>query len=70
LGHLVEFFFCVYSFVLLYAFPLMRKLQNNWGTSPGLETETDTKIINTETSLHLNLEIFWFFGILVFYLIF
>jgi hypothetical protein len=31
--------------------------------SQGLETETDTQIIKTETSLHLNLEVFWFFGV-------
>jgi hypothetical protein len=30
--------------------------------SPGLEAETDTKIIKTETSLHLNLEVFFFFS--------
>jgi hypothetical protein len=28
--------------------------------SPGLETEMDTQIIKTETSLHLNLEVFFF----------
>jgi hypothetical protein len=29
--------------------------------TPGLETETDTKIIKTEFELHLNLEVFWSF---------
>jgi hypothetical protein len=37
--------------------------------SPGLETEMDTQIIKTESSMHLNLEVFWFFGFL-FFLIF
>jgi hypothetical protein len=33
--------------------------------SPKLETETDTKIVKTETSLHLNLEVFF---LLIFFL--
>jgi hypothetical protein len=39
----------------------MRELQNtSEAPSPGLEAETDTKIIKTETPLHLNLEGFFF----------
>jgi hypothetical protein len=43
--------------------------------SPGLETETDTQIIKTETSLHLNLEVFgfldfWFFKMFYLYTLF
>jgi hypothetical protein len=61
LGHFVGFFLCMCSFVLLYASPLMRQIQTtSEAPSPGLETEMDIKIIKTETSLHLNLEGFFF----------
>jgi hypothetical protein len=59
-------FLCVCVCVVLFYF--MRPLWwDNYKTiseapSPGLETEMDTQIIKTETSLHLNLEVFWFFG--------
>jgi hypothetical protein len=36
--------------------------------SPGLEAEMDTKIIKTETSLHLNLEVYFLFSIFHFVL--
>jgi hypothetical protein len=59
---------CVCRFVLLYASPLMSNYRTtSEAPSPGLETETDTQIIKTETSSHLNMEVFWFFGFLIFY---
>jgi hypothetical protein len=71
LGHLVGFFFCacVCRFVLLYLSPLTRQLQNNiWGTISGLETETDTQIINWNfIAFELGgFLVFWFFGFLNF----
>jgi hypothetical protein len=48
----------------------MKQLQNNvWGTISRMEVETDTKIIKTETSLHLNLEGFFFLFFILFYFI-
>jgi hypothetical protein len=64
LGHFVVFFFC---FVLFWFFgyfsPLMRQWQNYfWDTISKIGGwGTNTKIINTETLLNLNLEIFFSF---------
>jgi hypothetical protein len=73
LGTLCGFFFLVLcDFVLFYVTPLMRQLQNNiWGTiSRTGGWGTNTKIIKTETSLHLNSEVFflsfYFFYIYIF----
>jgi hypothetical protein len=64
------FCFVLCSFVLFYFSPLMRQLQNNiWDTiSRTGGWGTNTKIIKTETSLHLNLEIFNFFFIYLFFI--
>jgi hypothetical protein len=66
------FFLVLCSFVLFYVTPLMRQLQNNisgtisriggWGMN--------TKIIKTETSLHLNLEGFFFIFYFILYIYF
>jgi hypothetical protein len=58
----VGFFFVLCGFVLFYFSPLMRQLQNNiWGTISRIGGRgTNTKIIKTETLLHLNMEIFFF----------
>jgi hypothetical protein len=72
LGHFIGFFwFCVFFFFYFFS-PLMRQWQNyfwdtisrtgSWGTS--------TKIINTETLLHLDLEIFFHLFIFYFYFCF
>jgi hypothetical protein len=69
LGHLVGFFFVRVGVVLFYFMcPLWwdNYRATSEAPSPGLETETDTQIMKTENSLHLNLEIFWFFGFLKF----
>jgi hypothetical protein len=57
------------SFVLFYFFPLMRQLQNNiWGTISRIGGwGMNIKIITTETSLHLNLEIFLKFYLFIIY---
>jgi hypothetical protein len=64
------FFWC--SFVLFYVIPLMRQLQNNiWGTISRIGGRgMNTKIIKTETSLHLNLEGFIFYFILFYFIYF
>jgi hypothetical protein len=61
------FFVCLFSVVLVFFFfwffsPLMRQWQNYfWGTISRIGGwKTNTKIIETETLLHLNLEIFFF----------
>jgi hypothetical protein len=71
LGHLVGLCVCVCVCVVFFNFicPLW---WDNYRTtseapSPGLETDTDTQIIKTETSLHLNSEVLWFFGFLRFF---
>jgi hypothetical protein len=64
------FFLC--SFVLLYVSPLMRQLQNKiWGTISRIGGwGTNTKIIKTETSLHLNLEVFIFYFVLLYFILY
>jgi hypothetical protein len=61
----------VFGFFFYYVTPLMRKLQNNiWGTFGGWGT--NTKIIKSETSLHFNLEVLFFFNFIylfIFYFI-
>jgi hypothetical protein len=54
--------FCFLLFFLVFS-PLMRQPQNYfWGTISRIGGwRTNTKIINTETLLHLNLEIFLIF---------
>jgi hypothetical protein len=66
-GLFVCFVLC--GFVLFYFFPLMRQLQNNiWGTISRFGGwGTNTKIVKTETSLHLNLEVFLIFVLFIFY---
>jgi hypothetical protein len=67
------FLFCFVFCVLFYFMCLL--WWDNYRTtseapSPGLEAETDTKIIKTETSLHLNLEGFFnFLFFILFYFI-
>jgi hypothetical protein len=47
-------------------FPLKKKLQNNWGTISRIGGwGTITKIIKTETLLHLNLEILFIYLLFV-----
>jgi hypothetical protein len=76
LGHFVGFFvvlvFVLCSFVLLYVSPLMRQLQNNiWGTISRIGGwGTNTKIIKTVISLHLNLEFFFLMYIFSFIYLF
>jgi hypothetical protein len=57
LGHFFFFFLILCSFILFSVTPLMRQLQNNiWGTiTRNGGWGTNTKIIKTETSLHMNL---------------
>jgi hypothetical protein len=74
LGTLCGYFVCVCvcSYVLLYVSPLMRQLQNSiWGIISRIQCwGKDTKIIQTETSLHLNLEVvFYFLFFILFYFI-
>jgi hypothetical protein len=67
----VLFCFVLCGFVLFYSSPLVRQLQNNisgtisriggWGMN--------TKIIKNETSLHLNLEIFFSFSFISIYIL-
>jgi hypothetical protein len=56
------------GFVLFYFSPLMRQLQNNiWGTISRIGGwGRNTKIIETETSLHLNLENFIYLFLYIF----
>jgi hypothetical protein len=67
------FFVCVYAVLFYFMCPLW---WDNYRTtseapSPGLETETDTKIIKNEASLHLNLEgSFFYLFFILFYFIF
>jgi hypothetical protein len=66
LGTLGGLFFFWCSFILLYVFPLMRQLQSNiWGIiCKTVAWGTNTKILKTETLLHLNLEVFIFYFVL------
>jgi hypothetical protein len=55
------FFVCVCAVLFYLCIPLRDNYRTtSEATSTGLEVETDTKIINTETSLHVNLERFFF----------
>jgi hypothetical protein len=64
------FFLC--NFVLLYASRLMRQLQNNiWGTISRIGGwGTNTKIIKTENSFHLKLEVFIFYFVLFYFILY
>jgi hypothetical protein len=70
LGHFVGFLFCAVFSILFFTF--MRQLQNNiWGTISRIGGwKMNTKIIKTETSLHLNLEILFLFLFNLFFYIF
>jgi hypothetical protein len=67
LGTLCRFFSFLFFFWCAVLFYFMRPFWwDNYRTTseaplPGLEGETETKIIKTETSLHLNLEGFFFY---------
>jgi hypothetical protein len=70
-GTLCGIILCVCADLFYFMHPL--KWDNYRTTSeapsPGLEAETNTKIIKTETSLHLNLESFFFLFFILFYFI-
>jgi hypothetical protein len=56
-------FFCLVGFCLFFS-PLMRQQNYFWDTIPRIGGwGTNTKIIKTETLLHLNLEIFFKFSL-------
>jgi hypothetical protein len=62
LGHLVGFV-CVCVVLFYFMYPLWwDNYRTSEAPSPGLESEMDTQIIKTEILLHLNLEVFCFFG--------
>jgi hypothetical protein len=73
LGYYVGFCFLFLVFFGAVLFCFMHPLWwDNYRTksaarSPGLKTETDTKIIKTETSLHLNLEVLVFLNFFIIY---
>jgi hypothetical protein len=71
LGHFVGFiFFVQFCSILCVPFDETYNYRTtSEAPSPGLETETDTKIIKTETSLHLILGGF-FFNLFIFYFLF
>jgi hypothetical protein len=65
-------FLFLWGFVLRYVSPLMRQLQNNiWGPISRIaDWGMNTKIIKTEISLHLNLEVFLFVCFILFYFLY
>jgi hypothetical protein len=66
-----DFFFCAVLFYFMHSLWWENYRTKSEVPSPGLEAETDTKIIKTETSLHLNLEVFFsIFHFVLFYFIY